>query len=252
MNNLNYENILHMILEKRENISEEMLDTLNMICSDEICVDPELLNKIVSGFYMHPYEEQIWENILSVISPASLSDGTIKYLIEHNIGIISLCHMQLSDYWLKELIPYDEAPLINLAKRYYLSDKYSTMDFSKFYLKYLSHNSHVSIYLLDLYNYTPKRGLLIYLCHTDVNFEYKEKLNLYIVADQARSITESAEIIDIYERYKNNGIILLSLAENPFTPSYIILEMTKIKGVSYASKIRATSRNTMLVQNLNK
>lgn len=241
-----------MILEEKEHITEEILDMLNIICSDEICVDPEILNKIASCFCMHPYEERIWENILSVISPASLSDSTIKYLIKHNICIISLCHMQLSDYWLKELISYDEAPLINLAKRYYLSDKYSTMDFSKFYLKYLSHNSHVSIYLLELYNYTPKRGLLIYLCHNDGNFEYKEKLNLYIVADQARSITESAEIIDIYERYKNNGIILLSLAENPFTPSHIILEMTKIRGVSYASEIRRTSRNTMMLQNLNK
>ena len=63
-----------------------------------------------------------------------------------------------------------------LAKRIFLSDNYSDSDFVDFYQQYLDNKSDVSSYLLDSFEDTTKRNLLIYLCFQNDEFENKEKL----------------------------------------------------------------------------
>ena len=177
--------------------------------------------------------------------PEEISEDVLAYLIQNNISSLALCHMQLQDKWLKKLVVFDDAPLYTLAKRYYLLEKYSPLDFLQFYNQYLRNRDDVSMHLLDLYKTADKRGLLIFLCSNNTNFENAEMLKWHQVADQVRVLTNSEEITTIYKAYQNIGIVLTEIAGNYFSSEDILLELLSIKGITHANKIRKASENTL-------
>lgn len=241
-----FEKKINALLAMDSDIAIEILDAIERYCGeDSVSLRSETLNKMTLRLAGNAHEEEIWDNILSVIPVDEIPNELIEYLIKKDISLLSLCHLPLEDKWLMKLMDYDDAPLYTLAKRYYLSDKYSMLDFSKFYQQYMRSNSSVSTHLLELYGNTDKRSLLIFLCQNNKEFKDKEKLEWNIVADQVKVSAESDNIADVYQKYKNVGVIMLAIAGNLFSPDNILAELSLVKGVSYATEIRKTSKETL-------
>jgi len=218
--------------------------------SEMISLNSRLQNELRKRLEMTPLEEAVWDCLLPIMKPDELSEDVFNYLIQNRISLLTLCHMQLHDEWLMKLMEYDESPVYTLAKRYYLSDKYSLLDFLKFYNQYLHNRDEVSLHLLDIYGKVDKRGLLIFLCSNNENFEDTEKLKWYRIADQVQGITNSTDIQSIYKEYQTVGIILAEIANNYFTPKEILLELSSVKGILYANKIRKSSEKTLKLKQL--
>lgn len=245
------ESKLNEILSKAGDVAAEILQMCEDFTTDEmISLNFQLQNELRIRLATNKLEEDVWDRLLSIMSPNELSEDVLNYLIRNHISLPMLCHMQLKDKWLMKLMAYDDAPVYTLARRYYLSDKYSSEDFLQFYNQCLRNKDDISLHLLDVYSQADKRGLLIFLCSNNKDFEHKERLQWYRVADQVRGITNSADITSIYKEYRNVGIVLTEIASNYFTPEEILLELLSVKGILYANKIRKNSEKTLKLKQL--
>jgi hypothetical protein len=245
------ENKLNEILSKDGDIATEILEVLEDFNAGEaVSLNSKLQNELKTRLSMNPMKEEVWDALLSIMQADELSEDVLNYLIRNHISLPMLCHMQLKDKWLMKLMAYDDAPVYTLARRYYLSDEYSSEDFLQFYNQCLRNKDDISLHLLDVYSQADKRGLLIFLCSNNKDFEHKERLQWYRVADQVRGITNSADITSIYKEYRNVGIVLTEIASNYFTPEEILLELLSVKGILYANKIRKNSEKTLKLKQL--
>ena len=217
---------------------------------ENISLNSGLQNELKKRLSTNPMEESVWDCLLPIIKPDELSKDVFHYLSENRISSLTLCHMQLRDEWLMKLMEYDEAPVYTLAKRYYLSDKYSSLDFFEFYNQYLRGRDDISLYLLDIYGKVDKRGLLIFLCSNNEKFEDTERLQWYRVADRVQGLTSGEEIQSIYKEYQTVGVVLMEIANNYFTPKEILLDLISVKGILYANKIRKNSEKTLKMKHL--
>ena len=245
------ENKLNEILSKDGDIATEILEVLEDFNTGEaVSLNSKLQNELKTRLSMNPMKEEVWDALLSIMQADELSEDVLNYLIRNHISLPMLCHMQLKDKWLMKLMAYDDAPVYTLARRYYLSDEYSSEDFLQFYNQCLRNKDDISLHLLDVYSQADKRGLLIFLCSNNKDFEHKERLQWYRVADQVRGITNSADITSIYKEYRNVGIVLTEIASNYFTPEEILLELLSVKGILYANKIRKNSEKTLKLKRM--
>lgn len=245
------ENKLNEILSGDVDISSKIVQ----ICEDfngneNVSLNAELQKELMIRLSTNKFEEEVWDKLLSILSPDDLTEEVLNYLIKNNISILTLCHMQLQDKWLVKLLAYDDAPLYTLAKRYYLSDKYSPHEFIQFYNQYLYSNHDISVYLLDLYRSADKRRLLIFLCSNNKEFEYKERLQWHIISDQVRVLTDNSAIASVYKEYPNVGIILNEIANNCFSAEEILKELSSVKGVEFAREIRKDSLITLGIKRI--
>ena len=242
---------LDVILSGDDDVANKILQMCEDLNIDEmVSLNPQLLNELKDRLATNKMEEDVWDSLLSIMSPDELSEDILNYLIQNRISLTRLCHMQLQDKWLIKLISCDEAPLYTLAKRYYLSDKYSLLDFLQFYNQYLLNKSDVCLHLLDIYGNADKRGLLIFLCSKNEDFEHKKMLQWHRVADQVRGLTNSTDIKSIYKEYQNVSIVLAEIASNYFTSEEILLELLSAKGIKYANTIRKNSEETLKLKRI--
>ena len=153
--------------------------------------------------------------------------------------------MELKDEWLEQLCEFADEPIFTLARRYYLQESYSASDFIRFYNDYLVKMNDVSLHLLDIYKNAKKRRLLLELCLNDSNFNEKEIVNWYAVADQVKTIEDSKKIEYVFHQYSDIGVVLLEISNNRFTPKEILYKLSTIKGISYAGTIRKNSKDTL-------
>ena len=237
---------LNEILSRDCDVATEVLQMCEDFNIDEmLSLNLRLQNELRKRLETSPWEEAVWDCLLPIMNPNEFSEDLLHYLIQNHISLLTLCHVELPDKWLMKLMAYDEAPVYTLAKRYYLSDKYSPVDFFEFYNQYLRNRDDVALHLLDIYGKADKRGLLIFLCSNNEKFKDKEKLQWYRVADKIKGITNSTEIQSIYKEYQTVGIVLAEIATNYFTPNEILLELLSVKGILYANKIRKNSEKTL-------
>ena len=157
--------------------------------------------------------------------------------------------MPLDDKWLFKLINYDDAPLYTLSKRYYLMNKYSDSDFVQFYNQYLFCKQEILQNLLERNRDANRRKLLMFLCLHDERIDDKSQIQYHQVADEIRISLESHVIVNAYEKYRTNGIVLREIADNYYTPSEILNKLSVIKGVSFANEIRRKSKITLQIKN---
>ena len=245
------ESKLNEILSKAGDVAAEILQMCEDFTTDEmISLNFQLQNELRIRLATNKLEEDVWDRLLSIMSPNELSEDVLNYLIRNHISLPMLCHMQLKDKWLMKLMAYDDAPVYTLAERYYLSDEYSPEDFLQFYNQYLHNKDDISLHLLDIYGQVKKRGLLIFLCSNHKNFAHKEKLQWHRVADQVLKMTNSEDIQAVYEKYRKIGVVLIEIANNYFTPKEILLELLSVKGVLYANKIRKNSEKTLKLKQM--
>ena len=245
------ESKLNEILSKAGDVSAEILQMCEDFTTDEmISLNFQLQNELRIRLATNKLEEEVWDRLLSIMSPNELSEDVLNYLIRNHISLPMLCHMQLKDKWLMKLMAYDDAPVYTLAERYYLSDEYSPEDFLQFYNQCLRNKEDISLHLLDIYGHAKKRGLLIFLCSNHKDFAYKEKLQWHRVADQVLKMTNSEDIQAVYEKYRKIGVVLIEIANNYFTPKEILLELVSVKGILYANKIRKNSEKTLKLKQM--
>lgn len=241
-----FENRITNILSSDDDVAINIIQVCkNVNENGGVLLAVEIQERIMNRLLANSLEEEVWDMLLSVIDPKGLSEKVLNYLIQNNISLLRLCHMQLQDKWLIKLLEYDEAPLYTLSKRFYLSKEYSSIDFLEFYNHYLFNKSDLSLYLLELFEDSDKRSLLLFLCLINEEFKYREYLEWHQVSDRVRCSTYSEEIVDIYNAYRNNGIVLSKIATNYFTPNEILLELLSVKGIKYASQIRRSSEKTL-------
>ena len=245
------ESKLNEILSKAGDVAAEILQMCEDFTTDEmISLNFQLQNELRIRLATNKLEEDVWDRLLSIMSPNELSEDVLNYLIRNHISLPMLCHMQLKDKWLMKLMAYDDAPVYTLAERYYLSDEYSPEDFLQFYNQCLRNKEDISLHLLDIYGHAKKRGLLIFLCSNHKDFAYKEKLQWHRVADQVLKMTNSEDIQAVYEKYRKIGVVLIEIANNYFTPKEILLELVSVKGILYANKIRKNSEKTLKLKQM--
>ena len=245
------ESKLNEILSKAGDVAAEILQMCEDFTTDEmISLNFQLQNELRIRLATNKLEEDVWDRLLSIMSPNELSEDVLNYLIRNHISLPMLCHMQLKDKWLMKLMAYDDAPVYTLAERYYLSDEYSPEDFLQFYNQCLRNKEDISLHLLDIYGHAKKRGLLIFLCSNHKDFAYKEKLQWHRVADQVLKMTNSEDIQAVYEKYRKIGVVLIEIANNYFTPKEILLELLSVKGILYANKIRKNSEKTLKLKQM--
>ena len=245
------EHKLYEILSKDGDVATEILHLCENIHTDElISLCPQLQNELINRLAKNPLEESVWDDLLSIMMPDALSEDVFHYFIQNRISLLTFCHMPLQDKWLMKLTAYDDAPVYTLAKRYYLSDKYSSSDFVQFYHQCLRGKDDISLHLLDVYGNADKRRLLIFLCSNHADFEDREKLQWHRVADQVRVMTDGADIEAVYQEYRYVGIVLTEIASNYFTPDKILSELSSVKGILYANTIRKNSEKTLKLKQI--
>ena len=245
------ENKLNEILSKAGDVAAEILQMCEDFTTDEmISLNFQLQNELRIRLATNKLEEDVWDRLLSIMSPNELSEDVLNYLIRNHISLPMLCHMKLQDPWLMQLMAYDDAPVYTLAERYYLLDEYSPEDFLQFYNQCLRNKEDISLHLLDIYGHAKKRGLLIFLCSNHKDFAYKEKLQWHRVADQVLKMTNSEDIQAVYEKHRKIGVVLIEIANNYFTPKEILLELVSVKGILYANKIRKNSEKTLKLKQM--
>ena len=244
-----FEEKIIVFLSEKADFPGNLLKLLeNLSVTEEISINSQIQDELRNRLKATIMEEEIWDTLLPILPPNELSEDLLKYLITNNIATVTLAHLQLPDKWLLKLAIYDDAPLYTLAKRYYLSKEYTSLDFLHFYKQHLQSKSDIVLYLLDAYPKAEKRSLLIFTCTNDRHFEKQEAVQWHQEADRVQGLTASNELSSVYQKHPNNGIILKQMAANYFTPDEILLELTAIKGIPYASEIRKISSNTLTVK----
>ena len=248
---MDFEIQLIKLLKKKGDISKEIVDLINSLDFKEqkLTISNYVLNQIRERLTDAELED-LWNSILSSFDISHISDEIIEYLIENKISLLMLCHLDLLDKWLLKLIDYDDAPIYTISKRYYLSDEYSLDQFEKFYNSYLCKYNYVALHLLEFYDFSTKRELLKYLCFNDNSFSEKETLNQYFIADRVKTLIDSNEITSFYKECSKSSKVLLSIANNYFTPEDILKELSTIKNIKCAFKIRASCRENLRIRSL--
>lgn len=217
---------------------------------DNITLSPQIQHEFLNRLAGSKFEEEVWDRLLSVMATDALSEELLGYLIQNQISLCTLCHLPLQDKWLMKLMDFDYAPLYTLAKRYYLSDQYSSLEFLQFYNQYLHNRNDVSFHLLEIYRNADKQKLLLFLCLNDKKFEDRETLQWYQAADLVRGLSDPKEIACIYEEYRNVGVVMAEIARNYFTSDEILLELSSVKGIRNAAEIRKMSKNTLQLKQI--
>lgn len=223
-------------------ISYQSLNSLLQYEDAPVFLGEYVQKQLIVLFQKSAEEAELWELLLEHLDCSALSDDVIRYLINNKIALVTLCHLPLEDKWLKKLISFDEEALVQLSERYYLSSLYSDSFFVEFYYHYLSKSQRCIKLLLDLYEESTKRALLLYLCKLDPNCQ--QFINSYLVADAITKCANPDEIRMTYNQYNQNAIIMIKIAKNYFTPNDILLKLLQTKKCPFASSIRITAKKT--------
>ena len=234
--------VIKTLLTENERVIIRVLDDLP---SDTVLsIDTDDQDKIMNHLIGTPKEEHVWEKLLLLLNPGQVSDNVVEYLIKKKMLLTELCHMELSDHWLKELIPYDQMPLFTLTRRCYLSNDYSFDEFITLFNDYLCDHPETIIELLTNYPNALKRSLLIHLCK-ETQADSNKKIAFCLVADKIRSSRDPEEIQKDYENYSDEGYLMLEIAKNVYSNAHILNELSKAKNIQFASIIRRVSRETL-------
>ena len=240
-----------MELEKIETfwLSEEeqaLLKHMNHFpVNKTLMIDPSVQEELLHRLSGSPLEEQIWEKVFTLIDSKNLSEKVIRYFVDKEMLVQTLCHMELPDYWLQELMRYDDMPLFTLAKRHYNLDEYSAENFIDLFYKYIAKRVDVIVWLFKFCPNSNKQHLLTYLCKESAVDD--AKIYSCMLVNTVRSMKDTGEIRSIYENNKDDGDVLLAIAENIFTDRNVLESLSQQKGILNASGIRqACQRNLAL------
>lgn len=242
------------LLEYLQNVCDN-LDRIDQIIScdadiirlkDEDIRCARLIEKIQSLLCGNSHEYDFWDIAFDYIDANILTDSSIKYFIEHNIELVALSHMNLSDKWLIKLSnDFDEA-LLTISKRFYQDSNYSTQQFMALLIRFKEKaDVFLTLLLLKNINHEKNKALIYYLSVYCSDKEQIREETLFYVLSYTDDITF------IRECYKTNKYkLLLAISKNYFTPNDILEELLHIKDIKMAKAIRLSSAETLKCKNL--
>lgn len=213
-------------------------------------VNPLIPEKAIEKLNDHPQRDELWSVLLTKIEPCSLSDKALQYFLDNKIGLIELGHSDLPNQWLQKFALYVEEALFTLSERYYYDDQFSAEDFCTF-LKKNKDRPHMFLHLLEHYFYDGMKNRKKFnclSCFIQKNIDDKKikaVLNEILIAERVSLIDNTDEISDTYNNFHDSPAILLSIAENLFTPENILASLSKVSNIKFASKIRKKSIDTL-------
>lgn len=226
-----------------EFISYEM-DIIRLKDEDARCA--KLIEKIQISLCKNTHEDEFWDIAFNFIDADMLTDSSIKYFIDHNIELVALSHMNLSDKWLIKLSnDFDEA-LLTISKRFYQDENYSTEQFMALLIQFIEKaDVFLSLLFLKNINYQKNKALIYYLSIYCSDKERIHEETLFYVL----SYTDDINFIrQCYKTYKYK--LLLAISQNYFTPNDILEELLHIKDIKMAKAIRLSSSETLKCKNL--
>lgn len=215
---------------------------------EEIFIHPTILNDLINKLNCDPRCKEVWDLIIPHIHVNSFTDDQINYFYKNEIAVISFCHKELSDKWLKRYIKFDDAPLYTLSIRYYKDNKYSCEEFSLFAQEYILKSKEVYSFLLEYMEISQKWNILIYLGKQCTCEDIQKIANTFSEIFYLSYTTNEEEIINAYLSNKKNGKILLGIAKNICTPIYILEELSCISNVYQSTIIKRTSAEVMKIK----
>lgn len=206
--------------------------------------DPMLLYSLIKFMDGRSERDEFWDCIIFFVSPKVIDDTVFAYFLKNNISLLKLAHMQLKNKQLEKLSEtYDEASL-TLANRLYCLEKYSISEFKSFIIN--CDNESTMYYLLNLGVLDRERFKLIIETIKNKAF-FSSHLKFYAQEIEMAIILEITDDVTLIRKmYKtNNYKYLLSISKNTKTPQDILMDLSGIAGIKFASKIRSNSLNTM-------
>lgn len=215
---------------------------------EEIFIPPAMLNDLIDKLDCDSRRNEFWDLMVSHIHVSSFTDDQINYFYKNEIAVISFCHKELSDKWLKKYMKFDDAPLYTLSIRCYKNSSYSCEQFSLFAQKYILKSKEVYSFLLEYMEISEKWHILIYLGKQDTCEDIQKIANTFSEIFYLSYMANEEEIINAYLSNKKNGRVLLAIAKNIYTPMYILEELSCISNVYQSSIIKRTSTEVMKIK----
>lgn len=187
--------------------------------------------------------------MLDYIDPKIISNSILMYFCEKEISIPKLSHMELSDTCLKKLSIYSEEAYFTLTKRLFYDQNYSIEEYISLMQDCHFESVFFNIFLSE--KIISFKGLIIHdiISNNDyLSDEFKALSQKIRYAKHLYCTNNEEEIIDAYE--KNDYIYMMAISQNTVTPCYILENLSEIKGVKYAHKIRKSSMQILSIKNM--
>lgn len=236
---LEYLKNIYYDFDNISNIFHDDLELLRLHKEDNDCAI--LIEKIQVILHGNKYESDFWEVIFDYIDENLLTDISIKYFIDNDIGLVRLAHLNLSDKWLRRISDKVDEALLTLSKRFYNSKNYSTQQFISLLCEFYKKSYVFSALLLFKSDNEEKNRALLYYLH--IYNEDKQNIHEEILS-YILSYTDDTNLIRHY--YKtNNYMLLLGICKNFFTPNDILEELSHIKNIRMSKNIRSLSLQTL-------
>ena len=235
--------------------SKELIDLFISLCSghtdlghillavqnyDIISIDNLLLNQVISIIDHDARKNVFWDALLPHLSSDSFNDDSLAYFYQNKLGIMAMCHKPLPDEWLLKYSIFDDEPLYILTDRYCNND-YSNRQFVQFIETYILSRPKLYEYVLEYFTYGEKWKIAIILGTRCSDFAIKKAANDHLECLFISNTHNTEKIVEAYEKHRADSQFLISIAENPATPCYILHELAKVSGIKYAHKIRKLS-----------
>jgi hypothetical protein len=234
--------ISNLLLNKLS--TTRMLEKIEQTLPHDTIDDPILLYDLIKFMDDRSERDEFWDCIIFFVSPKAIDDKCFAYFLKNNISLLKLAHMQLKNKQLERLSEtYDEASL-TLANRLYCLEKYSISEFKAFIIN--CDNESTMYYLLNLGELNKEKFKLI-IETINNKAVFSSQLKLYAKEIEMTVILENTnDVALIRNMYKtNNARYLLSISKNTNTPQDILMILSKISGIKFASKIRSNSLNNL-------
>lgn len=215
---------------------------------EEVFIPSVMLDDLINKLDCDARCKEFWDLIISHIHVDSFTDDQINYFYKNEIAVISFCHKELSDKWLKRYIKFDDAPLYTLSIRYYKDNSCSCEQFSLFAQEYILKSKEVYSFLLEYMEISQKWNILIYLGMQYPCEDIQKVANTFSEIFYLSYTANEEDIINAYLSNKKNGKILLAIAKNICTPIYILEELSCISNVYQSTRIKRTGAETMKIK----
>lgn len=211
-------------------------------------LDKETLKKMIDCWKENIEYDIYFGQLLDYINIQSFSMDIIEYMIDKNVGIEKVSHMQLNDNIMMKLVSINEDANMLLARKFYTNDNYTEEDFIKFF--YDNYSDKVYEYLCILNGKSfYKEEIIDYIAKNKSH----NQLILKIAQERAKARELRYEVNnDILIRYvdKKNYIYNLQIAENIFASEQILEELKNLKGMKYCKEIKKKAIYTLKKKNM--
>ena len=129
-------------------------------------------------------------------------------------------------------------------------DVYSRIDISRIAKKYLLLNPDLFRHVVESYPLTTKWITLVQL-GAQCNQQNIVELSKEVLGVQKLMVTtEQSVICAAFEEHRNSENWLQAIASNTATPTSILSQLERVRGVKNAVKIRRASRETMQIKKM--